>query len=458
MFAGRHNELLKLDGYYSSGKFECVILHGRLRTGKTSLLREFMKKKNCIYFAAQETSEQENLESLVKTVEAFPNKLDDEASLKNYYEEVFNRLDRLSKNERLVFIIDDYQFLVASNKKISELICRHINQKFSSGQLMMIICGSSEAVMEDETLGYASKFHGHRTAQMKLEPLTFFEAKRQFGGFSSFDIAVIYGITGGIPKYLSLMNPEKTVEENIKNTFFNPSSPLFEEPANFLRREVRDLAYYNAVLKAIAGGYNKNSDIAKKVGLETSACTAYLRNLISFGLVGKYTPVTEKAGKKTIYEIEDSMFRFWYRFIPDNMSLIKSGMVDKIWRNVAKGIPSFMSKVFEDICRQWVQQRNLTGNMPVRFAEVGRWWGYNPVAKSDTFIPIVAYSDDNHAFFGDAIWSDEPTGSEALRSLEERSRLFRYPNRHFYLFSRSGFTNECAELARQYNANLVVFE
>jgi len=458
MFGVRQNELTKLDSYYSSGKFECVILHGRLRTGKTTLLLDFMKKKNCIYFAAQETSEQENLEALVKTVDAFPTKIAGESNLKNYYEEVFDRLDRLSKTERLVMIIDDYQFLVASNKKISELICRHISQKFSNGKLMLIICGSSEAVMESETLGYASKFHGHRTAQMKLEPLTFFEAKRQYNSFSPFDIAVIYGITGGIPKYLNLMNSGLTVEENIKNTFFNPSSELFEEPVNFLRREVRDLAYYNAVLKAIATGYNKNSEIAAKVGLETSACTAYLRNLTSFGLVGKHTPVTEKAGKKTVYEIEDSMFRFWYRFVPENLSLIKSGMVDKIWRSVAQGIPSFMTKVFEDICRQWVIQRNLTGNMPVRFVEVGRWWGYNPVTKNDTFIPIVAYSDDNHAFFGDAIWSDEPTDSEALRSLEERSRLFRYPNRHFYLFSRSGFTNDCAELARQYNANLVVFE
>jgi len=458
MFAGRQNELTKLDGIYASGKFECVILHGRLRTGKTTLLREFMKKKNCIYFAAQETSGQENLKALVKVVEAHPNTLADEISLKDYYEEVFNRLERLAKTERLVLIIDDYQFLVASNKKISELICRHISQKFSSGQLMLIICGSSEAVMESETLGYASKFHGHRTAQLKLEPLTFFETKRHYSSFSPFDIAVIYGITGGIPKYLNLMNPEMTVEENIKNTFFNPSSVLFEEPANFLRREVRDLAYYNAILIAIATGYSKNSEIAAKVGLETSACTAYLRNLTSFGLVGRHTPVTEKAGKKTIYEIEDSMFRFWYRFVPENLSLIKSGMVDKIWRSVAQGIPSFMSKVFEDICRQWVEQRNLNGNMPVRFVEVGRWWGYNLVTKNDTFIPIVAYSDDNHAFFGDAIWSDEPAGSEALRSLEERSRLFRYPNRHFYLFSRSGFTDECAELARQYNANLVVFE
>ena len=458
MFAGRQNELVRLDGIYNSSKFECVILHGRLRTGKTSLLLEFMKNKDCIYFAAQETNEQSNLDAWVRAVEAYPKKLAGESNLKNYYEEIFDRLNKLSRTERVIMIIDDYQFLVASNKNISELICRHINQKFSTGQLMLVLCGSSEAVMESETLGYSSPFHGCRTAQIKLQSLTFFEAKKHYSEFSPYDIAIIYGLTGGIPKYLNLMRPDLTIEENIKNTFFNPSSGLFEEPSNFLRREVRDLAYYNAVLRAIAAGFTKNSEIATKVGLETSACTAYLRNLISFGLVSKHTPVTEKAGKKTVYEIEDSMFRFWYRFVPDNLSLIKSGMVDKIWRSVAQGIPSFMSKVFEDICRQWVVQRNLAGNMPVRFVEVGRWWGYNIVTKKDTFIPIVAYSDDNHAFFGDAIWSDEPTGSEALRSLEERSRLFRYPNRHFYLFSRSGFTDECAELARQFNANLVMFE
>ena len=152
------------------------------------------------------------------------------------------------------------------------------------------------------------------------------------------------------------------------------------------------------------------------------------------------------------------MFRFWYRFVPDNLSLINSGMVDRIWRSVAQGIPSFMGKVFEDICRQWVIQRNLAGNMQARFVEIGRWWGYDLVSKSDTAIPIVAYSDDDHALFGEAVWSDEPTGVDVLRSLEERSRLFRYPNRHLYLFSRSGFTDECAEFARVCNASLVVFE
>jgi len=458
MFVGRQSELKKLSGIYESGKFECVVLHGRLRTGKTALLNEFMKDKSCIYFAAQETSDRENLEALVRAVNAFPRSPAGEANLRNYYDEVFERVNKLARTERLVLVIDDYQFLVASNKEISGLICRFIDQKLDTGKLMLIICGSSEAVMETETLGYNSPFHGRRTAQIKLQPFTFFEAERYYSGFSPYDIAVIYGVTGGIPKYLNLMEPEQTIEDNIKNTFFDPSSELFEEPANFLRREVRDPSFYNAVLKAIAHGHTKNSEIASTVGLETSACTAYLRNLTAYGLVGKHTPVTEKAGKKTIYEIEDSMFRFWYRFVPDNYSFIHSGMVDRIWRNVAREIPSFMSKVFEDICRQWVEQRNASDNLPVRFIEVGRWWGYDLVTKSDTVIPIVAYSDDEHALFGDAVWSDEPTQVEALRSLEERSRLFRFPNRHLYLFSRSGFTEECAELATRFNANLVMFE
>ena len=457
-FLGRVNELKKLDGLYKSGKFECVILHGRLRTGKTALLREFMKDKSCIYFAAQETSDRENLEAFVRAISAFPRIPAGEAALRNYYDEVFECVYKLARTERIALIIDDYQFFVAANRGISELICRFIDNKLDTGQLMLIICGSSEAVMESETLGYNSPFHGRRTAHIKLQPFTFFETKRYYSKFSPFDIAVIYGITGGIPRYLNLMDPSLPVEDNIKNMFFDPSSELFEEPANFLRREVRDPSYYNAVLKAIAHGHTKNSEIASTVGLETSACTAYLRNLTAYGLVGKHTPVTEKAGKKTVYEIEDSMFRFWYRFIPDNSSYIYSGMVDKIWRNVAREIPFFMSKVFEDICRQWIEMHNASGNLPVRFIEVGRWWGYDLVTKSDTVIPIVAYTDDDHALFGDAVWSDVPTDADALISLEERSRLFRYPNRHLYLFSRSGFTDECAELAGRFNANLVMFE
>jgi len=457
MFFGRENELRMLDGLYDSGRFECVILHGRLRVGKTALLREFMKDKKSIYFAAQETSNHENLRNLSICVETFSrSKIAPEQA--DGYEEILDRVFQLSLGERFLLIIDDYEFLTASHRGISELICEYISSWSVDSKLMLVICGSSEPVMDKETLSYDSPFYGRRTCVIPLRPFTFFETKRFYSGFSPFDIAVIYGVTGGVPRYLELMDPDLPIEGNIRRAFFDVSSFLFEEPANILRREVRDLAYYNAVMKAIAGGCSKNSDIAAAVGLESSACTAYLRNLIALGIVGKYTPVTEKAGKKTVYDIEDCMLRFWFRYVPDSMSLIQSGMADRIWRDVARDIPSFIGQVFEDICRQWVDLRNSAGRLPVKFIETGRWWGIDPVLKTDVAIPIVAYLDDSHALFGDCVWSDSPAGVDVLLSLDERSRLFRYPNRYLYLFSRSGFTNECAAMANRLGANLVMFE
>ena len=458
MLAGRRNELNRLDSIYSSGKFECVVIHGRRRSGKTALLREFLVNKKGVYFSALETSSNENLKILIDCIDNTPHEPTIEASEINTYEDVFVCMHDMALEERILFIIDDYQFLVSAHRGISELICGQIDKHLNESRLMLVICGSSEPVMESEALGYDSPFHGRRTANIKLQPFNFFETKQIYTSFSQFDIAVIYGLTGGVPKYLEQMDPELSIEDNIRSSFFDISSFMFEEPANILRREIRDPTYYNAVLRAIATGQTKNSEIASAVGLETSACTAYLKNLMALGLVDKHTPVTEKAGKKTVYEIADNMFRFWYRFVHSNVSQIQCGMADKIWRGVAQEIPSFMGRVFEDICRQWLQQRNLAGRLPVKLVEIGRWWGIDPVWKTDAVVPIVAYADDDHAIFGDCEWSEEPMQISALNSLVERSRLFRYTNRYLYLFSRSGFSAECTEAARRIGANLVLFE
>ena len=458
MFVGRHELLKRLEGLYNSGKFECAIIYGRFRVGKTALVREFIKGKRALYFSAGETSDRENFDSLLRNISAFSDNSEYETAQTGDFMEAAEQIHELSQTQRLILVIDDYHFLPGAKRDISKLICDRIDNLWKDGQLMLVICGSSEPLMESETLSHNSPFHGRRTAQLKVEPFTFFETKRFYEKFSPFDVAVVYGITGGIPKYINLMNPSLPIEENIKRTFFDSASVLFEETANFLRREVRDPTLYNAVLRALANGKTKNSEIASAVGLETSACTAYLKNLMSFGIVEKHTPVTEKAGKKTIYEIEDSMFRFWYRFVPDNISQIKIGQLDKFWRKVANGIPAFMLTVFEDICRQWIEHRNADGRLPVNFVEVGRWWGADPISKSDMRIPIIAYADDDHALFGDCAWQDEPAGVEALVSLEERSRLFRFKNRYLFLFSRSGFTDECAHTAGRFGANLVVFK
>ena len=102
------------------------------------------------------------------------------------------------------------------------------------------------------------------TAQFKILPFNFFETCHYFRNFSPSDCALIYGISGGTPQYLLQMDDSMSVDENIKNTFLNSSSALFEEPENLLKQEVREPSLYNAIISAIATGASKLSEISTK--------------------------------------------------------------------------------------------------------------------------------------------------------------------------------------------------
>lgn len=191
---------------------------------------------------------------------------------------------------------------------------------------------------------------------MKLLPFDFADTCRYFKKFSGEDKAVIYGMVGGTPQYLLQMNDRISVEENIKYTFLNPTSALFEEPENLLKQEVREPALYNAIITAIAAGASRMAEIATKVGEETSVCAAYLKNLIALGLIQKETPYGIKTSRKSIYTIDDNMFRFWYRFVPGNSSIIARGAADLVY----KRIEPYSLTIWEKFLKKYVS--SISGN------------------------------------------------------------------------------------------------
>ena len=184
-------------------------------------------------------------------------------------------------------------------------------------------------------LAYKAPLYGRRTAQFKILPFEFCEACEYFNGMSPEDKALAYGLVGGTPQYLLQINNKISIEDNIKNIFLNPVSALYEEPNNLLKQEVREPAIYNAVITAIATGASKISEISTKVGETSSTCVAYVKNLVALGIVRKEVPYGEKSTKKTIYSIEDNMFRFWYRFVPENSSIISRGAVELAYSRIA---------------------------------------------------------------------------------------------------------------------------
>ncbi|MBE6552393.1 MAG: ATP-binding protein [Ruminococcaceae bacterium] len=448
MFIGREKELAKLNQLYNTDTFQFPVIYGRRRVGKTALINEFIKGKDAISFTGLESTFLQNLENLSKAIHRYIGTAG-EAPVYPSFQSAFETIFALSEKKRLILVIDEYPYVAKAYKAISSILQTLIDKYKDTSKLYLILCGSSMSFMEEQVLGYKSPLYGRRTAQFKILPFDFSESRKYFKRFSDIDMAQIYGIVGGTPQYLLQMDDGLSVEDNIKMKILDPSSYLFEEPGNLLKQEVQKAALYNGIVTAVATGSTKLSEIAAKAGEETSACALCIKKLIALGIVRKETPYGESASKKTIYNIEDNLFRFWYRFIPDNLSLIQNDMADVVYNDISAGMSTYMGAVFEDICKQYLWEMNRRGEAAVRFTSLGRWWGNDPKKKTQTEIDIIGEADKNTALFGECKWTNEKVDRGVLELLVERSLLFPYGNVYYYMFSKSGFTKSCADAAEK---------
>lgn len=446
MFIGRERELNALEKLYTSNKFEFAVIYGRRRVGKTALINRFLGAKKAVYFMGVESNAKQNLENFSKSIIEYSSGIETETSFLSF-QAALEYVFRLAEKERLILAIDEYPYVARSSKSLASTLQLLIDKYRDSSKLMLILCGSSMSYMEDHVLAYKAPLYGRRTAQMKILPFDFEETCHYFKKLSDEDKALIYGIVGGTPQYLLQMNDALSIEDNIKNTFLNPVSFLYEEPINLLKQEVREPAIYTAIITAIAAGASRMSEISGKVGEDTNVCSAYIKNLMSLGIVQKETPYGEKESRKSVYSIEDNMFRFWHRFVLENNSVIARGAADLVYRRIEPKLSDYMGKVFEDICKQYLWKQLLTGKCPVEFTSLGRWWGNDPIEKCQAEIDIMGEQDKDTALFAECKWTNEKVDLNVLETLVKRSRLFSYKNIHLYLFSKSGFTKGCIDKA-----------
>ena len=458
MFIGRDKELNALDKLYRSDKFEFVVIYGRRRVGKTALISQFIGDKKSIYFMGVESNEKQNLENFSKGIIEFSSGIQTETSFASF-QAALEYAFQLAEKERIILTIDEYPYVARSSGSLASTLQLLIDKYKDTSKLMLILCGSSMSYMEDHVLAYKAPLYGRRTAQMKILPFDFEESCRYFHHLSDEDKALIYGIAGGTPQYLLQMSDELSIEENIKNTYLNPMSFLYEEPTNLLKQEVREPAIYNAIITAIAAGYSRMSEISTKVGEDTNVCANYIKNLINLGIIRKETPYGEKASRKSIYSIEDNMFYFWYRFVLENNSAIARGAADVVYKRIEPQLPDYMGIVFEEICKQYLWKQLLTGSWPIEFHSIGRWWGNDPVQKKQVEIDIMGEQDSESALFAECKWRNENVDLDILETLIARSILFHYKKVHYYLFSKSGFTRGCMDRAKELgNVTLVSYE
>lgn len=462
-FYCRESELEKLNRRYQNGEFECVVIYGRRRVGKTALINEFCKEKKTIYFSALNASLQENLRALSKAI--FLCQKPEAETFPEYrtFEEAFAEITRMCIKERVIFVIDEYPYLAKTDESVSSRLQHLIDHVWQESKLYLILCGSSMNFMQNQVLGYESPLYGRRTAQFKIEPLTYKETAMFHPELKCEQNAFVYGITGGIPHYINKLSIKNSLDEALLESVFDRSGYLFEEPENLLKQELREPAIYNSVITSIAEGASKLNEIATKTGLETGACTKYIKVLMELGILKKETPITEKPGKKTVYAIEDNFFRFWYRFVPQNMAAISTGRIVKNYERVIKSkMHDYMGLIFEKMCKEYLLM--YAENLPFEIADVGQWWGTDSIERKEVQIDIVGtpMKEENSRMeyiIGSCKFKNEKIGVDELELLKHYSDVFGKGRKYYYyIFSLGGFTEGLQNIAVKEGVKLISLE
>lgn len=450
-FIDREAEMKTLEQEYKREGSSLVILYGRRRVGKTTLISEFIKNKNAMFFLASEESEVQNRNAFKEKAAAFiKSDLLVDASVSSW-DTIFKAIMDTSFDTKPVIVIDEFQYIGKSNPAFPSVFQRIWEEILKNKSVMVILCGSLISMMESQTLNYDSPLYGRRTAQIKLKQIPFRYYKQFFPKKDENALIEMYSVTGGVPKYIEFFRESDNIYEAIEQSILNPSGYLYDEPYFLLQQEVSEIGSYFSLIKAIAAGNSKLSAIATVLETKATSLTKYLKTLIDLDILEREVPVTEdnpEKSKKGLYKIKDNYLRFWFAFVYPNMSFIESDNGEIVLSKIRKGlISNHTAFVYEDVCREKMWQLNAGEKWDFHFSKLGRYW------DNQTEIDIAAIDPEGkNLILGECKYWSEPVGINILTALEEKGKTVEWNrqcrNTFYVLFSSGGFTKELEELAK----------
>jgi AAA+ ATPase superfamily predicted ATPase len=357
-----------------------------------------------------------------------------------------------------LLVLDEIPYWAARDASLPSALQNWWDARGRTLDLMLVLCGSAVQMMEGLLTG-AAPLAGCITARLPVRPLDFRAAAALVGYADPVLALTSYGILGGVPLYLTFFRPTRTLRDNVLQAIVSPASRLYVEPQAVFaaHHQVYDARSALTVLRAIAHGRHRWSDIAEAVGVTTSALGRVMDPLIGdLGLVERVLPVTESHPTRsyyTQYHLTDNFFRFWFRFIEPNQGHIEFGDIERVTDLILAQLPDYMGLPFEAMCRDWVRMASAAGALAPRVGRVGTWW--NP----DHQLDIVGLDEEGRAaVLGEAKWHTGPFDYHELerylahvRALGSLAR----PEALHLLFSRSGFAPDVQRWAVSHNARLL---
>lgn len=465
-FIGRKEELEKLNSEFSHNN-GFVVIYGRRRVGKTTVIKEFLKKKNAFYFLATEEIESQSMKRLASVISRVSeNPLLQKAVFTDWLD-LFRMIADYKPEEKKVLVIDEFPYLVKTNPAFPSILQNAWDEILKDSNVMLILSGSLIGMMQKYALSYDSPLYGRRTAQIRLAPLSFTEVYDE-KKLPFVQAVEQYSITGGVPKYLEFFDDDRSLKEQLKENVLSKNGFLYEEPNFLLKSESMTALNYFSIIKAIADDNHKLNKIASVLQLDTSLLTPYLSTLSELGFIEKRTPVTEKnpeKSRKNLYFIADNFIRYWFRYVYPFKGELELDNIQIVLDEMNKDFKEkFVAFAYEDICKTIFSDLCKKGSIPFIPSRIGSYW-LNDSAE-DTEIDVMAVDHQNKkVFVGECKCHEKPIDvpiyfelKEKIKKSAEIQKTFPGYKVIYGLFSKSGFTDRMLDIAKENDDILLINE
>lgn len=329
-------------------------------------------------------------------------------------------LNRLTDHQ-FTLCLDEFPYMVRHSPELPSILQRILDTK--SLKYNLIVCGSSQRMMQEMILGQSEPLYGRADAVIDVRPipLPYLQEGLHLDAISAVEE---YSVWGGVPRYWELREEYTSLDDAVRGMLLGPTAVLHDEPKKLFLDDMKVTVQSESLMAVIAGGAHRLSEIASRMGREATSLSAPLDRLIQMAYIRREIPFGDspKKSKKGIYRIDDPMMDFYYTFIMPNMSSLARGRKNIVMEEIERDFTGYVAQHWEHLCREAVSGNRMSG---YRWGEAARWWGTVPYGQKGSFremeFDVMAQSTDGSALLvGECKWTNPETASELHRILLDK--------------------------------------
>lgn len=413
-FVDRKEEQQRLLKTLNGAKPSFIVVYGRRRLGKSTLIRKVLTAED-VYYMADQTERAHQISLLSREIGMrMP---DFEKVVYPDWESLFTALNHRMQ-QRFTLCLDEFPYLVKSSPELPALLQKLID----SHQLKynLIICGSSQQLMQGLILDGSAPLYGRADQMLKLSPIPI-KYLQEVLEADAVRVIEEYAVWGGVPRYWELRLQDTDLHDSITYNILNPLGTLYEEPIRLFMDDMRDVIQASTLLSVIGSGANRLSEIAGRLGKPATNLSGPLEKLRQLDFIEREIPFDEhpKNSKKSLYKVCDPFMDFYFHFVVPNRSLIELGRTQMVMDSILPQFSRYVSVWWEKLCRQAVSGGMIHGDV---YNLAGRWWG-NVSREEIIELDVVARSMDRKKLLvGECKWTEGEDADRLSYELMEKAR------------------------------------